>query len=209
MKRNLALLFALIGWFAVITQYILMVENRIAPILETTIRFFSFFTILTNILVALYFTLTTFYHAQPQRRFNRPGFLTAVTVYITIVGLVYQIVLRALWTPTGMQFAVNELLHSVIPLLTIGFWYFYEKSKAIKYPEIAKWMIYPVVYLVFILIRGSFSDYYPYPFVNVTEVGLQKVLLNSGVLMGVFVGVSFAFVFVGKRYGKNGQRVSE
>lgn len=203
MKSKLAIIFALIGWFAVIGQYILMIENRVTSVLETNIRFFSFFTILTNILVALYFTLTFFYHSQPQRRFNRPGFLTSITVYISIVGLVYQIVLRALWAPTGFQFVVNELLHSIIPVLAIGFWYFYENSKSVKYAEIAKWMIYPLVYLVYLLIRGNFSTFYPYPFVDVTSIGIQKVLLNSGVLMVLFAAISFAFLFVGKRIGRN------
>lgn len=209
MKRNLAILFALICWFAVITQYVLMMENRVTLPLETTIRFFSFFTILTNILVAFYFTLTVFHHDKPERRFNSPGFLTAVAVYITIVGLVYQIVLRSMFKPAGLDFLVNELLHSVIPLIVIGFWYFYENTSSVNYSQIAKWMIYPLVYLIYILSRGSFSDYYPYPFVNVLNIGLQKVLLNSGILMFVFIGVSFAFVFVGKRFGRNRKQVSE
>ncbi|MFZ5976285.1 MULTISPECIES: Pr6Pr family membrane protein [unclassified Hydrotalea] len=33
------------------------------------------------------------------------------------------------------------------------------------------WLIYPLLYLVYILIRGSFSGFYPYPFVNVLQIG--------------------------------------
>ncbi|MFC5282329.1 Pr6Pr family membrane protein [Pedobacter alpinus] len=203
MKKNLALLFALIGWFAVVAQYVLMIENRTENILETSIRFFSFFTILTNILVALYFTLTFFFNAQPQRRFNKPGFITAITIYISIVGLVYQVALRHIWKPTGLQFVVNELLHSLIPILVIGFWYLYEHSKSVKYASIAKWMIYPMVYLVYTLIRGNQSGYYPYPFVDVNSLGLAKVFINSGILISVFFTISLCFVWLGKNYGKN------
>ena len=57
MQRLLSFLVGLIALGAVVTQYFLMIENRIAPVGETTIRFFSFFTILTNSLVAVYFML--------------------------------------------------------------------------------------------------------------------------------------------------------
>ncbi|MFC3161459.1 hypothetical protein ACFOEQ_26135 [Chryseobacterium arachidis] len=56
MKKILALIFALIGWFAVIMQYQLMLEDSKFTFLEMTIQFFSYFTILTNIIVAVYFT---------------------------------------------------------------------------------------------------------------------------------------------------------
>ncbi|MDQ2864461.1 MAG: Pr6Pr family membrane protein, partial [Bacteroidota bacterium] len=114
MKKTLAALFALIGCFAVITQFVLMVNNRAASVPETIIRFFSFFTILTNIMVALYFTALAVAKKDSVTFVNRPGTLTAITIYITTVGTVYQVVLRQVWQPTGMQLIVDELLHTII-----------------------------------------------------------------------------------------------
>jgi hypothetical protein len=95
MKKRIALIFALITWFAVIVQFYLMMDNRVTPGPETIIRFFSFFTILTNSLVAVYFTVQI--QAKNQKGFwHQPGTLTAITVYILVVGLVYQLVLRQL-----------------------------------------------------------------------------------------------------------------
>lgn len=51
------------------------------------------------------------------------GTITAITVFILIVGSVYQIVLRSIWEPTGLQFIVDELLHTVIPLYMLGYWF--------------------------------------------------------------------------------------
>jgi len=51
--------------------------------------------------------------------FFEAGVITAITVYITIVGLVYNVILRFLWKPEGLQFIVDELLHTVIPLLLL------------------------------------------------------------------------------------------
>lgn len=199
MKDKLTILFATIAWFSVLMQYYLMIENRVASIFETTIRFFSFFTILTNLLVALYFTFSLLQKKNSNKSIvNKPGTLTAVTVYITIVGLVYQILLRPIWDPKGMQMFVDELLHSAIPIFVIIFWYLYEEKKSIAYKQILKWLIYPIIYLTFILIRGDFSNFYPYPFVDVTNLGLKQVLINSAALTVFFSCVSAGYIKLGK-----------
>lgn len=199
MKKNLSLLFALIGWFAVLTQFYLMMDNRVASVAETIIRFFSFFTILTNSLVAVYFTYQYSTGSSSIKSFfDKAGVLTAICLYITIVGLVYQIVLRHIWEPTGMQMLVDELLHSVIPILTIFYWFRYENKREIQWGHLPYILIYPLIYLVYILVRGSFSGFYPYPFVNVTELGLNTVLFNSGILLIVFVVMAAALIGLGK-----------
>ncbi|MEO7121065.1 MAG: Pr6Pr family membrane protein [Ginsengibacter sp.] len=198
MKKKLAAIFSVVGWFAIIAQYILMIENRQASILETSIRFISFFTILTNALAAIYFTCVVFDKNHQIKIIDKPGTLSAITVYITLVALVYQFVLRQSWHPTGLQMIVDELLHSVIPVLVIVFWFLYEIIKPVKYSQILQWAIYPLVYLICILIRGSFSNYYPYPFINVTTIGMSKALTNSGILIVIFLIISALFLVIGK-----------
>ncbi|MCG9792659.1 Pr6Pr family membrane protein [Flavobacterium algicola] len=199
MKNKLSILFAAITLFAVVTQYYLMIESRVASILETTIRFFSFFTILTNSLVAIYFILSLVKKKNNYLSIiYKSGTLTAVTVYITIVGLVYQILLRHIWTPEGMQRLVDELLHSIIPILVIIFWYLYEEKISIKYKQLLKWLIYPILYLIFILIRGALAEFYPYPFVNVAALGLEQVLINSAGLLVLFICISAGCIKLGK-----------
>lgn len=174
-----------------------MMENRTMAIAETTIRFFSYFTILTNILVAVYLSSMALYKNNDSL-FHKPGTLTAVTTYITIVGLVYQFILRSTWNPTGMQKVVDELLHSVMPVLTIIYWYLYEQKRTVFFKQIPAWLIYPLAYLVFILLRGQFSGFYPYPFVDVGNIGLSKALINSGILVAIFYAVCAAFITIGK-----------
>jgi hypothetical protein len=193
MKKGFTILVALLTWFAVIMQYVLMIQNRTADVAETTIRFFSFFTILTNIIVAIFFT-NNFY----SKTLNSSK-LTAVTVYITIVGLVYQVILRQTWKPEGMQFIVNELLHTLIPLMVIIFWCMYAVNRLTPYSRIAKWAIYPLLYLVYVLIRGKFSGFYPYPFIDVTNLGMEKTLINAAMILVLFIAIAAIFLFIGKR----------
>ena len=197
MNKKLAFIIALFSIFAVIMQFNLMLANRVTVISETVVRFFSFFTILTNTIVAGYFSFITYYAFKSNKTIMKsPGILTAITVYITAVGLVYQIILRFTWNPTGMQKIVDEMLHTIIPLLVIIYWYINRKNDTLKYSQIWKWLLFPSVYIVFILIRGHFSNYYPYPFINVTAIGYQKVILNSLVMTFLFVFISILFIWI-------------
>lgn len=199
MRKALNILVAVTGWFAIIAQFIVMLENRTTSIPEMVVRFFSFFTILTNILVASYFTSQIISSKGNSRNlFSKTGTLTAITVYITVVGLVYQIALRHLWKPTGLQMIVDELLHTIIPTLAIIYWFLYEQKSELKWKMIPKFLLYPLFYLAFILVRGQLSGFYPYPFINVTTLGWTQTLINSIVLFGVFLVLSSFFVGIGK-----------
>ena len=89
MKNRIDVIGFLLGWFSIFGQFFLMMQNRQTAVVETIIRFFSFFTILTNIIVALYFTsrIAMFYKVLSQKTSNK-GTLTALTTFILVVGLV-------------------------------------------------------------------------------------------------------------------------
>ncbi len=204
MKQKTEIIGIILGWFAILAQFILIIQNRQADIFETIIRFFSFFTILTNILVALYFTTKVFHLSRfPFNLFRKKGALTAITAFIFIVGLVYQVVLRNIWTPTGLQFIVDELLHTVIPLFVLFYWYLNSTDSATTIKSLMKWLLYPIFFLLFVLIRGHFSGYYPYPFLNVTEIGYQKTFANVGIIFGVALTVMSVLLTIEKIIIKN------
>jgi hypothetical protein len=197
--RNFSIFGTLICWFAIIGQFYLSIQNRIAPVDETVIRFFSYFTILTNILVALYFTANLLNKENALKKFfAKPGILTAITVYITSLGIIYQFLLRHIWDPEGLQFIVNELLHSFIPVLFIIYWWLYEDKKSLKWNFIRSWLIYPLIYCIYILIRGSISNFYPYPFVDVNALGYQRVIINALFIAVFFVIIAVIFIAIAK-----------
>lgn len=195
----ISFIIVILGWFALIAQFYLIILNRTVSVVETVIRYFSFFTILTNLLVALCFT---FLLLNPKSKlgifFSRITSLAAITVYILVVGMVYNLILRFLWAPKGLQLIVDELLHTVIPLLCVIFWWIYVRSKALKWKDAYPWLIYPLVYIFIILIRGAASGYYPYPFIDVNIIGYTKVFVNSGILAVCFLGISLLFIAIGR-----------
>jgi hypothetical protein len=205
--RIIALLGALLGWFAVITQLYLMIENRAVSIPGTLFRFFAFFTIDTNIIVALCFTFIFLGSKYPLGRFfAKASTITAITVYITIVGIVYNVILRSIWDPQGMQKIIDELLHSVIPALFIIFWLIYVHIEQLKWKNAFPWLIFPIIYMIYALIHGNITKWYPYPFVDVNKLGYTKALLNAGGILLVIFLLSLALIGTGKLMKKFDQK---
>ena len=186
---------AIVGWFALILQFYLMIQNRKVSIPETTIRFFSFYTILTNILIALY---STFLLLKPDsgwgKYFSRPSVATAITIYILVVGITYNLILRQIWNPQGWDKVADELLHLAIPILFLVYWLIFVPKGTLKSGTVFPWLIYPLVYFIWTMIFGTLSGFYPYFFIDVNELGFGKVLLNSGVLTSGFLLLSLLFV---------------
>jgi len=191
-SKILIVTIALITWAAVILQLYLAIENRVESISESIIRFFSYFTILTNTLVAICFTcLFLFPKSSIGRFFSKSSTLAAVTAYIFLVGIGYQLLLRQTWHPEGLQKLVDELLHSVIPVLVLIYWFAYAPKNNLKWKYVFTWLIFPAVYLAYMMVRGAMAGFYPYPFVRVNELGYEKVLLNC-----LLIGVGFVLTFV-------------
>lgn len=203
MRNNIDITGFLIGWLAIIGQLILMFQNRQADVPETIIRFFSFFTILTNILVALYFTSRiSFFKNTSLSKLSNSGNLTALTAFILVVGLVYQFILRGTWQPAGLQKIIDELLHSIIPLFVLLYWMKFANKTDLIFKDIKVWLWYPIGYFIYIIIRGHFSGFYPYPFVNVTEIGYSQVFINAMLVSLFFLFIMISLIFIGNKTRK-------
>lgn len=199
----------LTGWFALITQLYLIIVNNQIPVTESVARYFSYFTILTNIMVALCFTLLSLnFNKKEDLFYPKSNILAAVTVYISVVGIVYNLILRFTWQPKGLQLVVDELLHTFIPILFMVYWLIFAPKSTLKWSDAFIWLIYPFVYLIFILVRGAFSGFYPYPFIDVDKIGSNNVLLNSFYLLIVFLVLSLILILIGKLIANRQKRIN-
>lgn len=86
----------ILGWIALALQYALVLTGDLgADSLTRSINFFSFFTILTNILAALALTLPWLApQSAPGKFFARPTVRTAIAAYIIIEMAIVYVVLR-------------------------------------------------------------------------------------------------------------------
>jgi hypothetical protein len=113
------------------------------------------------------------------------------------------VILRFLWAPTGLQKVVDELLHSVIPILVLLYWILFVPKKELEFKNIFPWLIFPLGYLIYTLIRGAFFNFYPYPFVDVILLGYNTVLLNSFCMLLAFLFFGTLFIGIGKFKSRN------
>ncbi len=198
-KKNIEIAGSVIGWLSVILQFILIIINRIAPVPETIVRFFSYYTILTNILVAIAFTSLTGALGEKWKQFLLKAItFTAVTVYITVVCITYNFILRGLVELTGLQRLVDEMLHLIIPIFVLLYWFIFVSSSSLQWKDAFNWMWYPLIYCIYVLIRGAFSGFYPYPFISVSELGFTKVIINCIYVTVVFFIIALLLIGISK-----------
>ena len=200
MKRVLLYLLAIIGWITLVVRIYLKITTSGLPLMESLVQFFSFFTVLTNLLVTIYCTVHLLSSNQQNRTnlFLRPDTLTALTVFILMVGTVYHLVLKSLWNPEGLLMITDEIYHTFVPLGTLALWIVSTNNRLGNLKNLFSWMLYPILYLLFILIIGSFSDFYPYPFLNVAELGIEKVMGISFYILMIVSLLFLIFYFIEK-----------
>ncbi|RFZ95082.1 hypothetical protein D0C36_06020 [Mucilaginibacter conchicola] len=162
------------------------------------VEYFSYFTIQSNLLVALA-TGSVAVGGFSDRFFTRPKVLSAIVVYITIVCVVYNAVLRAIFHPVGWGRVADELLHVADPLLYIIFWLMVVPKNGIAYKSTLSWLLYPLVYIVYILIRGAFTARYPYFFLDTVKYGYPKVAVHIAILVVVFWMFCLLYAFIAQR----------
>jgi hypothetical protein len=191
-------LIAIAGFFALTTQFFFYLNRPSVSDIENIIRYFSYFTIQSNILVTVCtLSLLIKPHSKWGIFFSSAPVFTALTVYIIVVSLVYNLLLRSLYHLEGLEKFANNLLHVVIPVLFVAYWIIYLPKKQLKW-NVLPWLIYPLCYAVYILIRGAFSGYYPYPFLNVIKIGYPNVLLSMLFLLLLFLSLSLILVAAAK-----------
>lgn len=185
--------FAVVGLFAL----------GLSRIPALTLNFFSFFTILTNVLMMLAMLLPVIVGGTGAgRAMALPGVRAAVTMYAVVVGLVYHLLLHATWAPEGWSYVVNILLHYVMPIAILIDWLVFVPRGQLNWREPARWLLFPLAYGGWTLAHGLAVDWWPYWFVNVTELGLIKAGAYFAGLLVFFLMVGLIVVTIDHALGR-------
>ncbi|MGI4806372.1 MAG: Pr6Pr family membrane protein [Janthinobacterium lividum] len=201
-NKIISSLIATIAWLAVVWQFFISVPNYLAkgrtPV-GAFIQLLSYFTIESNLLIATSLTVIILLpNTKINRFFSKISTTTAIAVYIFIVSLVYNLVLRPFWHPKSPYQPDDELLHLIVPILYIFYWLFFLPKQGLAWKQLPGWLLFPALYLVYILVRGALSGFYPYFFLDVKSYGYLQVLINSAVLLVVFSLFCALFILIGR-----------
>ncbi len=200
MKRNntligVRLLWSLLGLTGLVLQAISTNMNQPGYFSHPTlaINFFSYFTILTNVFISLWFILTFCSTLQGGKRWwnDRPEVKGALLVAGTVTVLVYWTLLSNIPIPNAIGRIANFLVHLLVPLGLWIDWLLVGEPVTRAYRKmLGFWLIFPIVYVIYSEIRGPFVHWYPYFFLNPAIVG------GVGNLLLWIIGMILLFLLI-------------
>lgn len=204
MKLGWRALFAAVGLFALVLQYVLSITgNPDRTTAELTLNFFSYFTVLVNVLAALAFTVPVLAPNSALGRWTlSEGVRAAVAMYIAVVGVTYHFLLSHVWDPQGWLFVANGVLHYVTPVAFVLDWLLFTPKGRLRWRDPLKWLAGPLIYTGWTLIHGYASGWWPYWFMNVPALGLGKAAFWAAAMLAFFVVVGLVLVAIDRAFGR-------
>lgn len=180
------LFFSLLGFSAIITEIATITERgNFNPV-----NFFSYFTIQNNILASIVLLLSALALAAGRKSRILDVLRGLSTVYILVVGIGFAILLSGL--ENSILTAVpwdNLVLHYIMPVAVLTDHIIDRPKTKLRFKNSLIWLLFPVSYLIYSLIRGAITDWYPYPFLNPAKEGYEGVALVSLGLLALSVAL--------------------
>ncbi|HEX4850262.1 MAG TPA: Pr6Pr family membrane protein [Puia sp.] len=207
-KNAFKLTVVVVAWFGLILQfYLFMKGSPQRTYWEKVINYFSYFTILTNMTIAVGTSASLFFPKSAIGNFcsnavTESGF----TVYILIVGIIYHFFLRNLWDPQGSQWLSDWILHKATPILYFFYWAIFVDKGYLKWVNSVQWLVFPLVYFVYSLIRGASTGFYAYPFIEVNKIGYPKTLVNAAWILAAFLATGIVIIIADKIFVSRARR---
>ncbi|MEZ0163244.1 Pr6Pr family membrane protein [Kineococcus sp. LSe6-4] len=161
------------------------------PVVARFVRFLSYFTSQSNLLVLLAAVSLVLDPARDGRLW-RVVRLDAL-LGITVTGLVFGAVLAPYVHPTGLAWWVNAGFHYVSPVLAVLSWVLFGPRPRIDGRTFAWAFAWPVGWTVITLVRGSVTGWYPYPFLDAGALGYGTALRNVGFVVLLSVALLSLF----------------
>lgn len=190
---------------AVVAQLARTLDNAVQADqhLPTVIwNFFSFFTVESNVFAVIVLVIAAI-RGWTAREERDPAWLAvalaAVSTFMIITGIVYNLLLRGIELPQGQTVPwSNEVLHVVGPLFLLLDVLFAPRRRGLPWAAIGIVVMYPIVWAVYTLVRANLVTnpgtgdpwWYPYPFLNPHVQG------GYGGVAIYIVGIAIAFAVV-------------
>jgi hypothetical protein len=152
-------------------------------------NFFGYFTIISNIFAALVLLGAALSGGKPSHWLD--VLRGAATVSMVMVGVVFSLLLASL--ESNLIPWVNVVVHYVMPVALAVDWLIDPPRERLTVRDGFLWLVLPLVYLIYTLIRGSIVHWYPYPFLDVDRAGAATV---GSYVLSIFAAASILVAVV-------------
>jgi len=180
------MLFGLLGLSAVTTEIVVLVQaNTFDPG-----NFFSYFTILGNTFAFIMLFVGAYALISARKSRAIDSLRGAATLYMVVVGIVFATLLAGI---EGATFTAvpwdNIVLHYIMPVALLVDWLIDRPTNRVSYKTSLLWLIVPLAYVIYSLIRGVIVQWYPYPFLNPEPNGYGPVIMTGiGIALVCLIG---------------------
>jgi hypothetical protein len=179
---------ALLGFCAVGTEFHFLLDgDRPGHLAHTVVQFLSFFTVDSNLLVAVILTTYALRPAIWAAGSAAASVAAAGVVYILMTGLVYTLFLRQSHS-NALGWADDIALHQLILVGYCAFWVWLIPKRRLGWRHAFGWLIFPLVFAVASIVRGAISHEYTYVFLDADRIGYIRVCLMVALLSVAILG---------------------
>ncbi|HEY1809203.1 MAG TPA: Pr6Pr family membrane protein [Acidobacteriaceae bacterium] len=199
--RIFAACIAAVAWIGLIVQFAELYRAHSAVM--SLWMMFAFFTITTNVLVAIVFSCI----ALDRGMLRADWIVGGTTLSILLVGVVNALLLWGLLELSGGSALVDRLLHVMTPACALLFWIVFARKGGLAWRDPLRWAIYPLTYFAYAIARGTATGRYAYPFLNVLTLGWSRTALNAFYIAVAFMVCGYAMVWIDRRMGSRGRPV--
>ena len=151
------------------------------------IEAYRYFTNQSNLLVLIVFILI-YFNQNKTKTFKVISFITLISISIT--GVVFYLlltdtvgnndgVIRTIYDINNWQ---NLLTHTINPIYYV-LYYFIFVIDDLRIKDFWIGVIHPMIYFIIILAISPITNFYPYPFLDVSQNGLTEVLKTTLLIM--------------------------
>ena len=149
------------------------------------VSYFSYFTIDSNLIAASILLVGAANAGRSSARLDL--FRGGAVVYMSITGIVFTLLLSNTDVDTAIPW-VNTVVHELMPLVILADWLVTPPVTRLRLQDGLLWLSFPLVWIIYTLIRGSIVNLYPYPFLNPANGGYASVAVYAaGILVAMLV----------------------
>ena len=169
------------------------------------VNYFSYFTIDSNLIaigVLVAAALNRDRASTPWVDLVRGG----AVVYMSITGIVFTLLLSNTDVDTAIPW-VNSVVHELMPLVMLADWLITPPAARLRMRQGLLWLSFPLVWIVYTIIRGAIVNLYPYPFLNPANGGYASVAVYCVAILLAMLVVSALGVVLANAAGSGRRRV--
>jgi hypothetical protein len=164
------IIFSVAIFIAIVIQYSYGLFHKTESVFNYTEQFFSYFTILSNMFVAVVFAIdASLLLRRKVYSFRFDSIRGAAVFCIITTGLTYSLFLHGPGSHGQVPYSigwVNEIFHHIVPLVAALDWLFFPPKNRMNWSTLFAWIGLTMIYAVLVELAGTMTHTYPYFFLN-------------------------------------------